>query len=159
MSITFRQFNQDEYINYRKWSIKEYSDDLIKSGAVAKDKAYQIASGEFASLLPQGMETANNYFFIIVNEQNEDIGMIWYVMDKPEEVFISDLMITEKNRKRGYGKQALFLLEQMVMSLGIKKISFHVLDSNTAAIALYRSVGYDMDRKTGPDSGYMSKRI
>jgi len=52
------------------------------------------------------------------------------------------IMIDEPFTRKGYGKQALFLLEETAKKLGIEKLTLEVRTDNTPAVSLYKKVGF-----------------
>lgn len=52
------------------------------------------------------------------------------------------IMIDEPFTKKGYGQQALFLLEKTAKKLGIKKLTLEVNPDNLPAVSLYKKLGY-----------------
>jgi ribosomal protein S18 acetylase RimI-like enzyme len=52
--------------------------------------------------------------------------------------------VDEKYRGRGYGKQAMLLIEEKARELGLKSIGLHVFGVNQAARNLYEAVGYEI---------------
>ncbi len=57
--------------------------------------------------------------------------------------FVYDFSIDEEFRRRGYGKQALLVLEAKVKELGIDKIALHVFAHNHVAKASYEDAGFE----------------
>ena len=73
--------------------------------------------------------------------------MIWLRanVDRPiRSGFIFDIFIEEKFRGKGYGKQAMLLIEEKARELKLKSIGLHVFASNRAARNLYESLGYQV---------------
>ena len=65
--------------------------------------------------------------------------------DRPiKSGFIFDIRIDEKFRGKGYGKQAMSLIEEKARELGLKSIGLHVFAVNNVARNLYESVGYEV---------------
>jgi ribosomal protein S18 acetylase RimI-like enzyme len=58
--------------------------------------------------------------------------------------FIFDLRVHEKYRGKGYGKQAMLLIEEKARALGLKSLGLHVFAYNRVAQKLYESVGYEV---------------
>lgn len=52
------------------------------------------------------------------------------------------IMIDEPFTKKGYGQQALLLLEETAKKLGVKKITLEVRSDNIPAVSLYKKLGY-----------------
>ncbi len=75
--ITFKRMNNDEFQVYSKWSVKAYAEHLIKSGDEKfRFKALKAAKGEFNDIFPEGVASADNYLYIVINDANEKIGVI-----------------------------------------------------------------------------------
>jgi ribosomal protein S18 acetylase RimI-like enzyme len=71
--------------------------------------------------------------------------MIWLraELDRPiKSGFIFDVEVKEEFRGRGYGKQAMLLIEEEARKLGIKRMGLHVFGYNQVARNLYESIGY-----------------
>lgn len=54
------------------------------------------------------------------------------------------IMIDEPFTRKGYGKQALFLLEETARKLKIKKLSLEVRTDNAPALSLYKKFGFNL---------------
>ena len=134
-------------------AISSYASELIKSGEVPEKMADMEAKKAFYGLLPEGTKTLNQFLFNIVHENQQIIGMIWYGLRPHQEGFIYDFEIDEVHRGKGYGKEALILLEAHAKSLGINKLGLRVFGHNENAYALYKKMGYI------PYSINMSKEI
>ena len=52
------------------------------------------------------------------------------------------IMIDEPFTKKGYGKQALLLLEKTAKKLGVEKLTLEVRTDNNHAISLYEKFGF-----------------
>ena len=75
------------------------------------------------------------------------MGLIWMRanIDRPtNDGFILELYVEEKYRGKGYGKQAMQLIEEKARELGLKSIGLHVFGSNKIARNLYEAVGYEV---------------
>ena len=75
------------------------------------------------------------------------VGLIWLRAntDRPTPSgFIFGLRIDEKFRGRGYGKQAMLLIEEKAREPGLKSIGLHVFGVNTVAQNLYEGSGYEI---------------
>lgn len=168
-NIRFREMSDNEFEEFAKSSILNYSKDLIKSGMCSEEQGFESAQKQFNQLLPQGKYTENNFLHIIVNNENEDVGIIWYkkhteavpfIEEKHTEgvLFIADILIYEKFRKKGYGKQTLLLLDNEAKEKGVNKILLHVFKLNKVAFSLYSSLGYKVVQE-GNGGMHMVKAI
>jgi ribosomal protein S18 acetylase RimI-like enzyme len=134
-----------EYQAFLEPSIREYAEDHVKDGEWSEEEALEKSRKEFYDLLPQGLETPNHYLFTIVNEEQQNVGMIWFMLRKRQgklAAFIYDVKVDEPFRRRGYASQAFRELEHKVRELGGSKIALHVFGHNHGAIQLYTKLGY-----------------
>jgi ribosomal protein S18 acetylase RimI-like enzyme len=100
---------------------------------------------EFDSLLPNGLDTENNYLLSIVDGEGEKVGYLWFAIrgtDNNRHAFVFDFVVFEPYRRRGYGSQAFLALENEVRSQGLYNIRLHVFGHNEPARELYRKLGY-----------------
>jgi ribosomal protein S18 acetylase RimI-like enzyme len=133
-----------EYEVFLERTIPEYAEDKVRAGDWAASEALERSRREFLTDLPQGVQTPNNYLYTLYDGDNA-VGLIWMCanVDRPtKDGFIFELYVEEKYRGRGYGKQAMFLIEEKARELGLKSIGLHVFGSNQIARNLYEAVGY-----------------
>lgn len=52
------------------------------------------------------------------------------------------IIINKPFQSKGYGRQAMKLIEQEAKRLGVKKISLEVFEKNIRAVRLYKKAGY-----------------
>lgn len=159
MKITFRPFTRQEFSRFEEWSIGNYADALIKSGTESEKDALCVSAEEFEEMLPDGMQTPDNYFFYVENEYGEDVGFIWYSIVDEGEAFLSDFGVPIEFRRQGYGGAILRKFEEEVRKLGVTLISLHVFDYNKEARYLYDKLGYEVYTHVDPQSTYMKKEI
>ena len=69
-------------------------------------------------LLPKGEKTEDNYLYNISNG-DQAIGTIWLARKSDEEGFIYEIIISEKYRGSGYGKEAMLQKEAVGKKLGL----------------------------------------
>jgi len=63
------------------------------------------------------------------------------------DAYIDELYIAEEHRGRGIGRRAMAFVETMAHELGVNAMHLEVSRANTAALELYRRIGYvDHDR-------------
>ncbi|MGH4125390.1 MAG: GNAT family N-acetyltransferase [Clostridium sp.] len=143
-NVRFREMSDDEFDKFTEWNILDYSQDLIKSGLCSEENAFESAKKSFNGLIPQGKYTKDNFIYVVVNSDNEDVGFIWYQKYKEDIAFICDFLILEKFRNQGYGKQTLLLIEKEAKEKGLNKILLNVFKYNKPAFSLYKSLEYEI---------------
>ena len=141
MSI-LRKMSASEFEKYMENAINTYAKEKIKSGNWSEDEAFHMSKSEYDKLLPDGLNSSNNYLFSILNETDEVIGMIWLNDQDNNCGFIYDIDIHENHQSRGYGLRAMKEIENIARSLGLKKIELHVFGHNERAINLYEKLKY-----------------
>lgn len=134
------------YESYLESSILSYAKDNVLSGRWREENALEQSRNEFHKLLPQDLDTPDQYLFEIIGNDNlSTVGFIWFavILDKGVRLaFVYDLEIKETYRRQGYAKQAFKAIEVLVSDLGLASIGLHVFGQNLAAQALYRQLGY-----------------
>jgi ribosomal-protein-alanine N-acetyltransferase len=90
--------------------------------------------------------TRNRYARYFVLEK--DKGVIGYLglWHKASSFHITNIAITEKLRRKGYGEKLLKFIEKIAVIHRIKKISLEVRRSNCIAQDIYRKYGYKVVR-------------
>ncbi len=104
-----------------------------------------MATQEYNQILPDGLNSKDNYLFSIENETETKVGMLWFAVTErgaKKVAFVCDVKINELFRRHGYGEQAFRALEEKIRELGLYTISLHVFRNNHAARAMYEKLGY-----------------
>ena len=143
---TLIPMTQPEFDAFLALAVPEYAADNVRAGYWDEAEALERSRKEFESLLPQGLQS-EIHFLYTVYDGDSTVGLIWMRanMDRPTKSgFIFDIRIDEKFRGKGYGKQAMLLIEEKARELGLKSIGLHVFAVNTVARNLYESIGYEV---------------
>ncbi len=144
MAIDLVSMSEEEYIDFYRFSVREYAKGHIKAGNWSEKEANENAAKQFDQLLPQGLYTKDHKLFTIQQGQNS-IGHLWiYVELNKKQAFIYDVYLKEEARGKGYGKETMQALDEYAISNAIEKISLHVFAYNETAIQLYKSMGYEI---------------
>jgi len=149
MRIALRAMTEPEYAAYLDFTIPEYAREHMEAGNWLPDEALEKARQSYQQLLPQGIATPDQYLWVLVDEAGSRIGIAWLGLFRKAthiEAWVYDLFIDPEQRRKGYGEQAMRLLEEQARRLGAVKIGLHVFSSNLTAHKLYTRVGYhDVD--------------
>ena len=158
--LSFRPMDEVSYEEFITLAQAEYLKQLNESGIQADAQA---VTQEFDVLLPQGYATANNYFYDALDLiSGKCIAKVWWYTkeSKDKEVLpnaeIGLLWILPEFRGRGWGKQVLIDLEKLYFKDTVSYVKLHVFRHNTAAINLYKHVGYETYITT--DYGYFMEK-
>ncbi len=137
---------QAEYDVFLERTIPEYAEDKVRAGYWAESEALEKSRKEFSDLLPEGIQTKNHYLYTLY-DNDQAVGLIWLCanVDRPtKNGFIFELYVDESQRGKGYGKEAMLLIEEKARDLGLKSIGLHVFGSNKIARNLYEGIGYEV---------------
>ena len=135
---------EDEFSVWCKKSIENYRDENIKNG-LTFDEAQKKSDDDFSRLLPMGEKSADQYLFTIKENNSKWIGTLWFGVRGAADnrkAFIYDIVLNDDTRGKGYGKQAMNLLEIEVKKIGLRHIGLHVFGHNQIARNLYEKMGY-----------------
>lgn len=128
-------------------AIAGYAQGHIDDGQWTKEEALEKSRAEYQSLLPEGVASPNQYLFTLVNEGQQNVGVLWFARREQQgqaSAWVYDVLINEAFRRRGYGSQAFRAMEQKVRELGLTKIGLHVFGNNHAAQEMYKKLGYEV---------------
>lgn len=139
-----RPMNINEFEHYMKTAIQNYADELVKSGSCLKDNSLKDAQKTYDYLLPDGIETKNQYLYHVINSTDAIVGMIWFGVRPNGQGFIYDFLIYEHFRNQGFGSKTLELIETEAKKMKVSKLSLHVFGHNFDAIKLYKKMGYEI---------------
>ena len=130
---------------WRVASIAAYAADMVRVGSWPQESAEERAAALFASVVPDGRDTAGHEFRSIVTDSGDAVGALWFAAEVDVghgTAFIWDIAIDPAHRGRGYGRAAMDELEPLARSLGYDTIRLHVFGDNAVARGLYQRVGY-----------------
>lgn len=135
-----------DYQAYLQQAIVGYAEEKVKAGNWDEKSALQRSADDFERYLPQGEQTPGNYLNILVDEDQEEVGFIWFsVINNAQRIlFLYDFEVVEKHRRKGYALQSLNILEEKARELGCGQIELHVFGFNTGAQSLYSKAGFQV---------------
>jgi len=129
---------------YLERGIREYAEDHVRNGNWSAEEALERSKKEFEQLLPEGVNSQDQFLFSIVDETDDNkISLLW-VQVKDQKAFIYDFIIDESSRGKGYGKQALVALDEKLKSIEVQSVGLHVFGDNITAQELYKKMGYQI---------------
>ena len=138
--------SETEFQQYLAIAVPLYAQEHVRSGRWSEREALQRAQQEFDELLTDGLNTKDQYFFSIVDEQTAmRVGILWFEIHSRKEepsVYVYDVFVYEQYRRRGYGEQAFRAMETKAHQLGLKTVAVHAFGHNYAARAMYEKLGY-----------------
>jgi len=144
--VSLVPMTEDEFAAYLEKTIPKYAAEKVRAGYWPENEALERSRDDHQNLLPQGVNTENNYLFRIqIDETGEKIGILWMKHEAPRKHgFVYDISLDESQHGKGYGKKAMLALEEYAKGLGLESIGLHVFSHNTTAMKLYASLGYEV---------------
>jgi len=135
---------QENFKIFLEHGIREYAEDHVRNGNWSAEEALERSKKEFEQLLPDGVNSRDQFLYSIVGETDSNkIGLLW-VQVKDQRAFIYDFFIDEAFRGKGYGKQALIALDKELMSRNVESVALHVFGDNVTAQELYKKMGFQI---------------
>src|SRR5689334_5094094 len=145
MSV-LRRMSHSEYATWVAETIPVYAAEKVASGQWSEDTAMELSKKEYDGLLPNGVESPENYLFTVLDQAGTPVGALWFAVKtrfNARVAFVFDLSVLEKHRRQGHARRAFLALEQEVRNLGLAGIALHVFGHATGARALYAGLGYE----------------
>jgi ribosomal protein S18 acetylase RimI-like enzyme len=141
--IILEPLQQTDFGPFLENDIRGYAEDHVRNGNWPTEGAIERSRKEFATLLPDGVHSKDQYLWSIVDEENNKIGMLW-VQVKDQKGFIYDFVINEAFRRKGYGKQAMTVMDEKLKSMNVESVGLHAFGDNITAQELYKKMGYQI---------------
>lgn len=146
--LQLRPMTDSEFDEWRLALARAYAEEQVASGNWSSDEAVDRALADNAALLPEGRATEGMLLLTAVRPDGDAIGRVWLGLEHPRGTadcaFLYDIEVEEPHRGQGYGRALLAAAEDVVRSHGVTSLELNVFGGNAAAIALYRSAGYDV---------------
>jgi ribosomal protein S18 acetylase RimI-like enzyme len=137
-----------EFEEWQTFAAEEYAAVQVQAGRWGPDEAVELARGETARLLPQGLDTPRMLFLRAIDTNGEPVGRAWIGLDHPRSVpdaaFLYDIEVLQSRRGQGLGRALLGAVEDAARLAGAEALELNVFGYNGAAIALYDSAGYEV---------------
>lgn len=140
-----RPMSDLEFSTWLAQAVPAYAADKVASGQWAADTALDLSKKEHEQLLPQGLLTADNYLYCIVDAVGSVVGMLWFAVQtkfNARVAYVFDIDVWPDHQRQGHGTRAFQALESEVQRLGLAGIALHVFGHNTGAQALYAKLGF-----------------
>ncbi|MEE1767951.1 GNAT family N-acetyltransferase [Streptomyces sp. JV185] len=140
--VTARPMTQAEYPEWLASEKAAYVGDIVRSGALSREKAVLKSDRDFAELTPEGLATPDNTF-LVIEAAGVPIGTGWLRHGHlPGVTYGYSLYIQKRHRGKGYGRAAMSAGEQATFAAGDSTLMFTVWGGNEVAMSLYTRAGY-----------------
>jgi ribosomal protein S18 acetylase RimI-like enzyme len=145
--VRLRPLRDDEFGPFIEHGIAGYAQDMVEHAGLTPEQAQKKSDTDWAKLLPNGRASKGHYLFAVEDQETgERVGDLWFAERTNDfdstVAFVYSIEIFEGFRGRGFGKQAMLLLEEEVRALGLDHVALNVFGGNEVARSLYRSLGY-----------------
>ena len=137
--------DEGQFAAFIETAVADYAADKVSSGQWAEAQSLELSRKNFEELLPQGLDTPENYLFDVLDDQGASVGTLWIGVKEyagERAAYIYDIWISPPFRRRGHAKRALLAAEEEARKLGFSGIGLHVFGHNSGARALYEALGY-----------------
>lgn len=162
MKVRLRRMSEKEFKEFSEYSTNDYAKDLMEESQITLQEALSQAREELLEMLPEGLDTKDNALMIVEDwSDGRAVGIIWYLFEETNEekqVFLSDFVIKEEERRKGYATAALVEMELDAQRNGCKESVIYVWKHNLPGIKLYTKCGYITFRDLD-DGMYMKKEM
>ena len=144
MSIIFQPIATTEYQEWFVAHTKSYASDKVQAQQWGEEGALEQAQKDTNRFLSDGVNTPGHHLCHIVDGETR-VGSIWWTISERfgrKTAFIFDIVVHESHRRKGYATKTIEHLKEKVDLEGVEAISLHVFAFNSAAIALYKKLGF-----------------
>jgi ribosomal protein S18 acetylase RimI-like enzyme len=154
-----RRMTESEWEAWFAGQHARYVAQLVDHGGRSREDAEAKATRDERELLDGGFHTRGQHF-LLLEDGGEIVGHVWLGErdDDPGLVWVFDVEVAPEHRRRGYGRAAMQLAEDVTLHLGHDRLGLNVFAGNAGAIALYESLGYEAT-KTYEGGRNMLKRL
>ena len=145
MSIYLENMKQQTFKPFYEESIIQYAAEHVKSGDWEEEESIERARTEFENLLPEGLNTSNQYLLSVINN-DVNIGYLWlhiFAFKEQKKCFIYDIKIKDTYRGHGLGTKTMECLEGYCKDKDVETIGLHVFGHNKRAVSLYNKMGFE----------------
>ena len=140
MTLRLRELTPEEIPQVSAQIERSYAEDIEQYGGFPRETARQKAANDVPQILSEG--TSQLY---ALEDDDARVGHLWLgerELQTGRVLWIWDIFVDGEHRGRGFGKQAMGLVEDEARRRGLGRVELNVFGGNEAARNLYRSVGY-----------------
>ena len=146
--MVLRVMENEEFPGYCEYFIDDYSREIVQNYGHSIDFAIELAKKDLDDCFPRGLKSENQSLLCLetlIGGQSTVVGYLWHSVKREEKsTFIYDFYVSDEYRGKGFGKQAISLLENKMISIGINQIKLRVAYHNERTLKLYKDVGFSI---------------
>jgi GNAT superfamily N-acetyltransferase len=122
--------------------------ELVKELAVFENAPNEVEVS-VNEMINWGFGEDKIFDFFVLEKANEIVGIAVYYYKystwKGKCLFLEDIIVTESERKNGYGKLLFNEVVKVAKAQKVRRMEWQVLDWNTAAIEFYKKYKANLD--------------
>lgn len=144
------------FTTYRAYTLNSLASELARVRYLTSEQAHSAAERSLKALFPEDRPDAKDQFIFELISGENIVGILHFGIKRDAMepyIYLWDILIHDSFRGRGYGREAMKILETKSNELGFKRIMFHVFGDNHVARKLYESLGYTIS------SVWMEKKL
>ncbi|AFD27768.1 GNAT family N-acetyltransferase [Deinococcus gobiensis] len=145
--LSLHPMTPESFQRFLQRSVATYAAENVRSGRWTAEEAQERSAADFQTLLPEGSATPHNFCFDLHDaDRHQDVGVLWYkLMQRGGQkiAFVYEIEVGAEHRRRGYAREAFWLLEQHAAERGATAVQLHVFGHNHPARALYEGLGFE----------------
>ncbi len=154
--LRVRSARAEEIVLARQSAQEQYQRDLLKAGEAPDEAtAAAYAQQEITNLLrppfgsAEGASEREALQCMVLSDpaRSVDVGTLWFGSNHANLRGTLDyLAVHPAEQRRGYARQALHWLHEVMVRAGMRLVVLHVFKHNVAACSLYQEAGYKITR-------------
>ncbi|WP_162616444.1 GNAT family N-acetyltransferase [Xylanimonas allomyrinae] len=142
-AAVLRPMTETSFDAYLDAAIDEYAREIRSTDHVAWSEALDHSRKDYEDLLPQGLRSAGHVLLDVVERSTQvTVGALWLEVRPPSAAFVYDVYLHPGARGVGLGRSAVRAGAEWCRQRGLSVLGLSVLGHNTAARALYDSLGF-----------------
>jgi GNAT superfamily N-acetyltransferase len=168
--LTLLPLTGAEYAEFGQRQVAESARQRVEAGEWIQRDAHQRACVELADLVADRLRSRGHSFLKGVHRTDGMlVGWLWIgpapafverygACDLTRARWLSQIMVRDELRRRGYGQALLTALHDNLVSESVEELYLRVYHWNVPARRLYARCGYDLVRQFATDA-HLRKRL
>ena len=152
---------EDQRQTFLHEEVADYADQQVRDAGWPPAEALHRARAEMTPVFDRELAQAmasDDRLWSAKSTDGQSVGWLWV---KPLDgtgvpsVFLEQITVASRCRRRGYGREMLRVLEELLAADGVAELRLNVFLANEAARGLYGATGYE---EVGRDERRVSLR-
>ena len=136
---------EDERHTFLHEEVADYADQQVRDAGWPPARALDRARAEIAPVFDRELAEAMASDDRLWSAKSADGGSVGWLWVKPIDgrpsVFLEQITVAARCRRRGYGRAMLSVLEELLAADGVDELRLNVFVGNEAARGLYSAAG------------------